>query len=60
VRFVTLAGATVPGPGLAVLESELGQLDAVLRPWASRLAGLLPDPPAPTRLQPERAAALPA
>jgi FMN reductase len=53
-------GATVPGPGLAVLESELGRLDAVLRPWASRLAGLLPDQPAPTRLQPERAAALPA
>jgi FMN reductase len=34
-------GATVPGPGLAVLESELGRLDAVLRPWASRLAGML-------------------
>jgi FMN reductase len=27
--------------GLAVLESELGRLDAVLRPWASRLAGML-------------------
>ena len=33
-------GATVPGPGLAVLESDLGRLDAVLRPWASRLAGM--------------------
>jgi FMN reductase len=26
-------GATVPTPGLAVLESDLGRLDDVLRPW---------------------------
>jgi FMN reductase len=37
-------GATVPTPGLAVLESDLGRLDAVLRPWAGRVAGLLRDP----------------
>lgn len=53
-------GATVPTPGLAVLESDLGRLDAVLRPWASRVAGLLRDPLAPGSLRPARAAALPA
>jgi FMN reductase len=53
-------GATVPTPGLAVLESDLGRMDAVLRPWANRVAGLLRDPLALGRLQPERAAALPA
>jgi FMN reductase len=34
-------GAAVPVPGLAVLESDLGQLDAVLVPWADRVAGAL-------------------
>ncbi len=29
-------GATVPVPGLAVLESDLGRLDDVLKPWADR------------------------
>ena len=32
-------GATVPTPGLAVLESDLGRLDQVLLPWASRVTG---------------------
>jgi FMN reductase len=53
-------GATVPTPGLAVLESELGRLDAVLQPWANRVAGLVRDPLALAGLQPEQAAALPA
>ena len=26
----------MPGPGLAVLESDLGRLDDVLQPWADR------------------------
>jgi FMN reductase len=41
-------GATVPTPGLAVLESDLGRLDHVLLPWSRRVAGaLLPtEPPA--------------
>jgi FMN reductase len=43
-------GATVPSPGLAVLESELGGLDAVLRPWATRLAGMLAQEMQPVRL----------
>lgn len=30
-------GATVPTPGLAVLESDLGRLDDVLVPWACRV-----------------------
>jgi FMN reductase len=34
-------GATVPTPGLAVLEPDLAALDAVLRPWAARVAGQL-------------------
>jgi len=34
-------GATVPAPGLAVLESDLDQLDAVLEPWAGQVAGAL-------------------
>jgi FMN reductase len=34
-------GATVPTPGLAVLESDLAGLDGVLRPWARRVAGVL-------------------
>ena len=53
-------GATVPTPGLAVLESELSRLDGVLRPWASRVARLVRDPLALAGLQPDRAAALPA
>lgn len=32
-------GATVPTPGLAVMESDLGRLDHVLIPWARRMAG---------------------
>jgi FMN reductase len=32
-------GATVPTPGLAVLEPDLGTLDEVLLPWAARVAG---------------------
>jgi len=43
-----------------VLESELGRLDGVLRPWANRVARLLRDPLALAGLQPEQAAALPA
>jgi FMN reductase len=31
-------GATVPVPGLAVLESDLDRLDDVLEPWADRVA----------------------
>jgi FMN reductase len=34
-------GATVPVPGLAVLESELDRLDDVLLPWAERAARAL-------------------
>jgi FMN reductase len=34
-------GATVPVPGLAVLESELDRLDDVLMPWAERAARAL-------------------
>jgi FMN reductase len=32
-------GATVPTPGLAVMESDLGRLDHILIPWARRMAG---------------------
>ena len=32
-------GATVPTPGLAVLEPDLDALDEVLWPWAARVAG---------------------
>jgi FMN reductase len=32
-------GATVPTPGLAVMESDLGRLDHVLVAWARRVAG---------------------
>jgi hypothetical protein len=42
-RTLTELGATVPTPGLAVLESDLGRLDAVLQPWVSRVASLLKD-----------------
>jgi FMN reductase len=34
-------GAAVPAPGLAVLESDLGRLDAVLGPWAGQVARAL-------------------
>ena len=34
-------GATVPTPGLAVLESQLDSLDGVLRPWAALVAPAL-------------------
>lgn len=34
-------GATVPTPGLAVLESELGGLDGVVKPWVARVAQAL-------------------
>jgi FMN reductase len=34
-------GATVPVPGLAVLESDLDRLDDVLVPWADRTARAL-------------------
>jgi FMN reductase len=42
-------GATVPTPGLAVLESDLDGLDAILGPWAARLASMLGEVPAPAR-----------
>lgn len=35
-------GATVPTPGLAVFESDLGRLDQVLGSWSRRVAGSLP------------------
>ena len=34
-------GATVPTPGLAVLESDLGRLGDILEPWAASAAGVL-------------------
>ena len=34
-------GASVPAPGLAVLESELPALEEVLTPWAARVAAAL-------------------
>jgi FMN reductase len=34
-------GATVPTPGLAVLESQLDALDGVLAPWAAQVAPAL-------------------
>jgi FMN reductase len=43
-------GATVPVPGLAVLESDLDRLDSVLGPWADQVAGALAGYPAPTHL----------
>jgi FMN reductase len=36
-------GAAVPVPGLAVLDSELGQLDPVLRAWAAAVSVALRD-----------------
>ncbi|WP_067969534.1 NAD(P)H-dependent oxidoreductase [Nocardiopsis trehalosi] len=30
-------GATVPAPGLALVEADLGRLDAVLGPWAAHV-----------------------
>jgi FMN reductase len=42
-------GATVPTPGLAVVESDLDRLDEILAGWAGKVApvvrGLLPAPP---------------
>jgi FMN reductase len=40
-------GASVPTPGLAVLESDLATLDAVLAPWTARVAGVLGERAAP-------------
>lgn len=34
-------GASVPTPGLAVLESDLGRLGEILQPWAASVAGAL-------------------
>jgi FMN reductase len=39
-------GASVPVPGLALLESDLGRLDSVLGPWADQVAGALGGHPA--------------
>jgi len=39
--LLTELGATVPTPGLAVFESELGRLDHVLVPWARRVSGAI-------------------
>jgi FMN reductase len=39
-------GATVPTPGLAVLESDLARLDDVLTPWAARVARVIREQPA--------------
>ncbi len=36
-------GASVPTPGLAVLESDLGRLGEILDPWAASVAGALAD-----------------
>ncbi|WP_061297152.1 NADPH-dependent FMN reductase [Herbidospora cretacea] len=35
-------GAIVPTPGLAVLESQIAELDAVLKPWAEQVSAQLP------------------
>ncbi len=37
-------GATVPAPGLAVLEADLGRLDDVLAPWVTRVADTVNGP----------------
>jgi FMN reductase len=44
-------GAVVPTPGLAVLESQLDSLDAVLRPWAAQVAPALGILAAPALVQ---------
>jgi FMN reductase len=44
-------GGTVPTPGLAVLESQLDTLDAVLRPWAAQVAPALGILAAPALVQ---------
>jgi len=41
--LLTELGAAVPVPGLAVLDSELGQLDPVLRTWAATVDDVLRD-----------------
>jgi FMN reductase len=51
-------GACVPAGGLAVLESELGRLDAVLTPWAQRAARALGYPPADLAVAQPRTALL--
>lgn len=35
-------GAIVPTPGLAVLESQIADLDAVVKPWAEQVSAQLP------------------
>ena len=59
-------GATVPTPGLAVMESDFGRLDHVLVAWARRMAGPVsakaaalarPAAPAPRSAVPAPAAA---
>jgi FMN reductase len=37
-------GASVPAPGLALLESDLDRLDSVLRGWATQAAGAVGGP----------------
>jgi FMN reductase len=39
--LLTELGAVVPVPGLAVLDSELGQLDPVLRDWAATVSDVM-------------------
>jgi hypothetical protein len=41
----------VPTPGLAVLESDLATLEAVLAPWTARVAGLIGERAAPALAQ---------
>jgi len=41
--LLTELGAAVPVPGLAVLDTELGQLDPLLRQWASTVSAALGD-----------------
>ncbi len=50
-------GATVPTPGLAVLESDLARLDDALAPWVSRVAEVTNGPirPAAALAAPARA-----
>jgi FMN reductase len=43
-------GAAVPGPALAVLESGLDDLDAILGPWADRVASELGSSHAPAAI----------
>lgn len=43
--LLTELGASVPAPGLALLESELDNLDGVVQRWSRRVAGALGRPP---------------